>query len=371
MIIEVFGWILVAALGALFIAQSLNIRNYLRPQKAAGELPPLSILVPARNEERSIRECVSSLLLQEYPGGSVEVIVLNDGSTDRTGDILTQLTLTSDRLRVVDGESLPSGWNGKVWSCHQLSRVASGAFLLFTDADTIHTPDAAARSVSEAIARKAGLYSLMPRQITESIAERITIPLLNFFFLTFFPSFMLERSRDPKFAAANGQFMLFNRDSYERIGGHAAVKSTVVDDLSLARQIRLAGDRLVVGDGNDLVSCRMYQEGTEIIRGFSKNLYAAVGASAPRAAGIAATLLLLFVAPPVLLIVNGSFSALLATLLGLWMRVRSAVRSGEEIFYSLLHPISILIAVGLLLRSTWAGVRGETVTWKDRPTLPG
>jgi len=370
MIVDIVGWILVAGLFALFIVQSLNIRNYARPQKSDGTLPPLSILVPARNEERSIGECVSSLLAQEYPG-SLEVVVLDDGSTDRTREILTQLTLTSSRLRVIAGESLPSDWNGKVWACHQLSRSAAGAWMLFTDADTIHAPDAAARSVAEAIARNAGLLSLMPRQITLTIAERLTIPLLNFFYLTFFPGFMLERSSDPKFAAANGQFMLFRREAYDRIGGHESVRSTVIDDLSLAKEIRRASQRLVIGDGNELVSCRMYHDRNEIVRGFSKNLYAAVGASAPRAIGISGMLLLLFVGPPILLVTTTSFPALIATLLGIWLRVRTALRTGEEMFYSLLHPISILIAVAMLLRSTWAGVRGERVTWKDRPTLPG
>lgn len=370
--LEILLWTICGLLAALLVIQSMNIRIFDRPQRddSGAGLSSLSILVPARNEERSLRECVASLIAQRYRG-DIEIIVLDDESTDRTGEILTQLSLTTPRLRVLKGAPLPPGWNGKLWACHQLAREARGEWLLFTDADTVHDPDAAESSVSTAVARGIDLLSLMPRQQTGTHAEHLTVPLLNFYFVTFFPQFMLERTAHAKFHAANGQFLLFRRSAYEDIGGHERVRTTVVDDLALAREIRRNGLKLAVLDGSRLVTCRMYRSSREVIDGFTKNAFAAFDSSGVAAIGTAALLLSLFILPPVAFLATRSFESGIATLLGIWLRLRVSARMLERIGYAFAHPLSILFSVILLMRSMWFARSGRRVEWKDRAVRPG
>jgi chlorobactene glucosyltransferase len=366
--LELFLWMICGFLLTLLVIQSINIRLFDRPQRDRNdsELPFLSILVPARNEERSIRECITSLLAQRYDG-EIEVLVLDDESTDRTSELLQQLSLASARLRVLKGAPLPPGWNGKLWACHQLAQEAQGEWLLFTDADTEHHASSAESSVSTAMRRGIDLLSLMPRQRTGTALEHLVVPLLNFYVVTLFPQFMLERTGDERFHAANGQFLLFHRKAYDAIGGHAKVRSTVVDDLSLAREIRRARLRLAVLDGSRLVECRMYRSGREVVEGFTKNSYAALRSNRAVFAVTTLFLLTVFVVPPIALIVTRSFEAMIATLLGLWLRLRVSVRMLERVEFALLHPVSILLSTALLMRSMWYARNQRTVEWKNRP----
>lgn len=352
------GVLIAVAILALAVAQHFNLRGYrrLRALPAPASSPAVSILIPARDEEANIEAVVRSLA-----GRGGELIVLDDHSSDATAAILDRLRRELP-LRVIAGEPLPAGWKGKNWACHQLARAATGEYLLFTDADTRHD-GAVETAVALAQETSADLLSLMPRQLTESSLERMTIPLMDFFFVTFFPSFMLERSRDPRFAAANGQFLLFTRAAYDAIGGHESIRDSVVDDLALARRIREKGLTLRVADGHDVVSCRMYRNGSEVIAGFSKNLYAAVGGTPLHAFGIGALMFALFVAP-LLLAMTGSLSALAALAAGIGLRMRSDIRAGHSPLLSILHPVSIAIAVAVLARSAIRARRG--VVWKGR-----
>ncbi len=365
-IVDWTGWIASGALALLLFVQFANTRYFVIPRRRAlDRWPSLSVLVPARNEERSIRACISSLALQDYDG-EVEVLVLDDHSEDGTAGIVEQLTIAHPHVRLLRGEALPEGWRGKNWACEQLGRAARGEMLLFTDADTIHEQGAAAALVSHAREEDVDLLSLMPRQILGSLPEALTVPLLHFFYLTFFPRFMLEKTEDPRFHAANGQLLLFDRSAWEQIGGHASIASSVVDDLDLAKRIREEGLRLDVVDGRYIVSCRMYRSWTEVFEGFTKNLHAALGRSTLRALFVAAMLIGLFVVPPVVAIATASFPWILATIIGLFLRLRTSVRSGEPLPLALLHPASILIAAILLLRSTWYAESGRPTSWKGR-----
>lgn len=363
----IVGWAIVVALALLFVVQKKNfdllaLRTVDEP---SSEWPSVSVLVPVRDEAHNIRRCVASLVSMEYPG-ELEILVLDDGSTDETAAIVTQLAAIHPRVQLLRGSDLPSGWRGKNWACHQLQQRAKGVLLLFTDAGTEHEPHSLTTAVDEAYERDADLLSLMPRQETVTFGEQLLLPLLNFFLLTFFPSFMLERSRDPKFHAANGQFLLFRRDAYDAIGGHEAIKESIVDDLSLARRVREKRLRLAVADGSSIVRCRMYRSLGEVITGFSKNLYAATGANALRAALIALLLAMLFLVPPVLLVVTRAFPFVVATILGIWLRLRVDVRTATRFEAALLHPIAIAVAIALLALSTARAIMGKPVAWKGR-----
>lgn len=344
------GLLILIALAALLIIQQLNLRVFTRPRGDAAAR--VSVLIPARDEERSIEACVRSLAAEQ----PYELIVLDDGSSDRTSEIAR-----SSGAKVIAGQPLPPGWRGKNWACAQLARAATGDLLLFCDADTVHAPQSVRAAAARMLDEKLDLLSLMPRQRCGTFLERLTIPLLDFFYLTFFPAFLLRISDDPRFAAANGQFLLFTRAAYESIGGHASIRSSVVDDLALARRVREARLRLAVADGHELVECRMYRSGAEVIAGFSKNLYAALGESTPRAIGVALMLLGLFVVPPIVAMVTRSWPWIAATLAGLILRLRAT----RDLF-ALLHPLSILIAVAVLLRSMLLTLAGRPQLWKGR-----
>jgi chlorobactene glucosyltransferase len=246
-------------------------RLAVHPVSAPANGPLVSVIIPARNEERTIERCVRSLLAQRYP--SFEILVLNDRSTDRTGQILERLAAEDARLRVLEGQPRPEGWVGKCWAAFQAANQARGAWLLFLDADTYHQPAALASSLAFAQAHGADLLSLLPRQELGTFWERALLPAIFGVILTFGGS--PAEVNDPRNAAAkaNGQFMLFRTEVYRRIGGHESVKDEMVDDFALARRVKGTGHRLLLAEGWCLVSTRMYRSLSEIWEGFSKNSY--------------------------------------------------------------------------------------------------
>jgi len=253
--------------------------NYLTVRRldrypAAAKFPPVSVLVPARNEAGNIETCISSLLAQDYPDFSV--LVLDDHSTDGTGAILARLNDLDGgrRLRVLPGTALPSGWLGKHWACHQLHQAADGELLLFTDADTRHAPDMLRASVSAMAAESADLLTAFPRQQVVSWGERLLVPFIGFGILTFIPVRLVQRLRWPALSVTIGQFMLFRRDAFEAVGGFAAVRDDVVDDMALGRRIIASGREWRLLDGTRHVSCRMYRGFWQAVDGFAKSLFA-------------------------------------------------------------------------------------------------
>jgi chlorobactene glucosyltransferase len=339
-----------------------------------GDLPFVSVLVPARNEEHSIEACVLSLLQQHYPG--FEVIVLDDSSEDRTGEILLSLQQVSGkRFRLVRGQPLPEGWHGKAWACRQLADAAAGELLLFTDADTRHKPDTLFRSVAAMQQSGVDMLTLTPYQEMEGFWEKLVIPLVYFILMSYLPLRMVRISPGTAFCSAIGQFMLFRRDIYRRIGGHGAVRDAIVEDVWLCRAVKKAGGRVSVFNGVDALNCRMYRTPGEIIRGFSKNLFAGLGYNT---AGLFA-LIILTVAFHVLpwgFLAFSLFSGnsglalfqlpLLQILLAMLCRVIIAVWFRQQPVFALLHAFSQLVLVGIALNS-FAIVRfGKGPEWKGR-----
>ena len=220
------------------------------------ELPFVSVLIPARNEERSIKECVESLLNQNYK--KFEVVVLNDNSEDGTGVILEELRNKYKELKIINGKPLPEGWSGKNYACHQLYNASKGEYILFTDADTVHFKDSIINSVTRSVNRKADLYSLIPKMTLNTLAEKIIMPGLHFTTFAMLPYYLAETLKSPAFAMGVGPFLLFKRSAYESIGGHEALKNHLVEDVGLAKNIKRSGYKVVVNKGLDIYSCRMY-----------------------------------------------------------------------------------------------------------------
>lgn len=254
----------------------LNWLTLPRPQTndAPTAWPPVAVLVPARNEEANIRRCVTSLLAQDYP--DFTVWVLDDDSTDGTWAILTEMAAWDDRLHIGRSAPLPAGWLGKNWVCHQLAAQVPERYrlLLFVDADTWHVPDMLQASVATLLRRGYDLLSLLPRQVTHTLAEMLTVPLLPWAVLSHFPLWLTLHRSWPALSIAVGQHMLWRREAYRWVGGHAAVRNAVTEDIVLARRATGAGLRVALLPAAGRVTCRMYQNTSQAIEGFSKNLFA-------------------------------------------------------------------------------------------------
>lgn len=261
-----------------FFSGSVLLLNLLTFRRPTGMLPNpapfVSIVVPARNEALNIEACVRSLLAQDYP--NFEVVVLDDNSEDETGAILAAILQEQGekgRLRVLSGTPLPHGWAGKNWACHQLalaSRDVTEGYLLFTDADTVHHPACLRRAVAEATRDNLALLSLFPEQEVVTPAEQLVVPLLSLQILGYLPLLAMEYHPLPDVAAANGQYLLFQRNVYFAMGGHQAIAPEIAEDVSLARLSKRWG-RIRMANGAGLVRCRMYRNGAEVIRGFRRS----------------------------------------------------------------------------------------------------
>jgi chlorobactene glucosyltransferase len=273
---------LLALLGVRLVS-NMRFLRWVRRQAAlpAAQLPRVSVLIPARNEAGTITACVTSLLDQQYT--DVEIIVLDDGSTDGTGQMLDALSARHPRLRVLHTcDDPPPGWTGKNFACHRLAAQASGDWLLFTDADTLHAPDSILQGITAATSLDTALVSAMPHQRTESWSEHILVS----FIVDFLPLIAVDlralwRGSSGQ-TVANGQYLLVNARRYRATGGHTAIRSALIDDFALARQFRARGFSVALVDGTHMLSCRMYRRASAVWDGFSKNL---LGAVAPSSAG--------------------------------------------------------------------------------------
>lgn len=291
------------ATALLLAARASRVANGLvriPPEAPRAALPALSVIVPARDEERTIERCVRSLLAQTL---DAEIIVVDDRSTDRTPEILATLQREASRVRVVRGEPLPDGWIGKPWALAQGVRAAHGEWLLFTDADSWHHPAACASVLGFAVDRGADAVTLGTYQELGTLGERATLPSVLGLILLACGSFEdLNDPRKPDAALANGQYILVRRAAYEALGGHAALRGAIVEDVGFARRLKADGRfRLLIAGGEHLVRVRMYDSLGAVWRGFTKNFYAGAEGNAGALAGAAAAMALLSVVPAALL----------------------------------------------------------------------
>lgn len=339
----------------------------------ARQAPFLSVLIPARDEQANIEACVRSLLAQEY--ASFEVLVLDDASTDGTAEILSRLAAESTRLQVLQGEPLPEGWLGKNWACHQLAQAARGDFLLFLDADTRADPRFLSDVAALACHARLDYFSGVPRQEALTLAEQLTVPMLPWIAHSLTPVPLIRALPLAFLASAVGQCMFFRRAAYERIGGHAAVRSVIVEDFALARRVKRFGLRWDLVDVSPRLTTRMYHSLPQAWDGFSKSLFEAFGNNLPVFAFVWAWMLLVFWQPWVVLVLSllgrplAGFSPLLALLTillqsGLW--AVTALRFRSPLLQTLLYPLTIAFFAAAAARSAWRRLRSRPLAWKGR-----
>jgi chlorobactene glucosyltransferase len=340
--------------------------------------PPLvSLVIPARNEARNIRRCVESALGSRYP--RLEVIVVDDHSTDETGTIAAELASSDARLRVITPPVLPAGWFGKQWACAAGAAAAHGELLGFMDADTWQAPDLVTRVVHAMRARGSDLLSVAGMQELGSFWERMIQPQIFAIMLQRFGGTeLVNRSRNVSQKIANGQCIWVRRDTYDVLGGHAAVKHEVAEDLALAQLWFRSGRTVTLVLGLSQLSTRMYTSLRELIDGWGKNIYAGGRKAMPLGAvGRAIFPLLLVtpglfgVVPPIVLALGllgvvGSAAltwAAIATTANLvwWLLVYAWLRLSPV--YALLHPLGAAMVLYIALGAI---VRGRRVRWKER-----
>jgi glycosyltransferase involved in cell wall biosynthesis len=329
----------------------------------------VSVLVPARDEEKHIEACVRAVAASEHP--LLEIVVYDDQSTDGTRAILERLQEEIDELRIVDGIGVPDGWVGKPHACHQLARHAHGDLLVFIDADTLLMPDGIGRIVSCLQDEEAAVVTAMPRQRMETLGERLMIPLLLLTYTSWFPLALVAKSRDPRFVAANGQLLAVTREAYREIGGFAAVGREIVDDVAFCRNAKERGARVVFADGSHMAECRMYGSFAELWRGFSKNIYEGIGGTPIALAVTVALYAGVFVVPYLALVAAAvaAPSLLVAALLGVafnvFTRALLLLSHRHPIEGLLLHPVSVVALLALAANSFRWSRRGA-LRWAGR-----
>lgn len=231
----------------------------------------VSVLIPVRNEEDNIEECLQSISQQSY--SNLEILVLDDQSTDQTSEIVLSHAQKENPLKFIRGEELPAGWTGKNWACSQLYKESKGDYFLFIDADVRLSETAISSALKEIEGNKVGMLSVFPTQIIKSPGEWFIVPLMNWFLLTLLPLNFIYKIKSKKFTAANGQFMIWDRRSYERIGGHRSVYNQIVEDMELAKKAKEHNIPIITLLGGKLVKCRMYSNFFSAFNGFTKNFY--------------------------------------------------------------------------------------------------
>jgi len=368
----------IIAAGLLFfmINVILNLRSLKKPGKDSvmpEPAPLVSVLVPARDEETNIETCLESLRKQDYP--NYEILVLDDNSTDNTSNIVSRIAAGDDRVRLVKGEPLPEGWGGKSFACYQLAERASGSWLLFVDADTVHTSDMLRKVIAMAHKLKPSLLSGFPRQLTSSLPQKIVIPVFYFILLIFLPLWWLHRSKEPKPSMAIGQFLLFPREEYWRIGGHEAVKSKILEDVCLGIEVSRHGGRHLAANLSEVVSCNMYRSLGAMWDGFLRAIYSVAGLSL---VGLVALLLVgyaFFLAPfywlwhqwaivSVPIELRGVIFFQVAVLL--IMRWLVDNRFKAPVVSSLLHPIGFSFFMVCTICACFRRAVGAGIQWKER-----
>jgi len=360
------AWISFFLAAGPFLLGLANLLIYRCPAPSAKEgasgRPHVSVLIPARNEEANIGGAVACVLASE--GVELEVVVLDDGSTDRTPDILR--AVADPRLRIAASPGLPAGWSGKQHACQALGRLAVHELMVFVDADVRLAPDALARMAGFMQRHPSlGLASGFPAQVTVTWAEQLLLPLIHFLLLAYLPMAAMRRRLSPGLGAGCGQLFIARRSLYERAGGHAAIRASLHDGIQLPRAFRRAGIMTGLFDAAPFARCRMYHSAAEVWEGLSKN--ATEGMARPLALPVWTAILGGGqVLPAVLALAAPSAPAFAALAAGIGLRLVLAARFGAPVLSALLHPLGVLALLGVQWAALARAASGRPATWRGR-----
>ncbi|TFV86537.1 glycosyltransferase family 2 protein [Blastococcus sp. CT_GayMR16] len=354
----------ISVAGAVHAA--INVALLRRPP---ADPPPVrrrvTVVLPARDEADQVGGCLAALLDQRGVD-DLRVVVVDDGSTDGTADLVR--AVPDPRIRLVTADPPPPGWLGKPHACAvgvDAADRADDSIVAFVDADVRLFPDALAGAIAVLDRHRLDLVSPWPRQLAGSAAERLVQPLQQWLWATTLPLRIAERSPRPSLAAANGQFLVLTRSGYDRAGGHGAVRGEVLEDIALLRAVKRSGGRGGPVDGSRLAACRMYDGWPALRDGYAKSLWGAVGGSPVASTAAAVVLTAVWVVPP-LAALRGSRAGLLGYVAGTAGRAVVAAGTGGRLWPdTLAHPLSVLV-LDLLMAHSVIGRRRGTLRWRGR-----
>ena len=367
-------------LAAIPAALSLaNLRVFRPAPVPRTPVPPrVSVLVPARDEAAAIAACVEALLASRAV--ELEVVVLDDASTDGTADIVAGLAARDGRVRLVRGRPLPAGWCGKQHACAQLAEAAAFDTWVFLDTDVTLVPEGVGRCVAFLDASGAALVSGFPRQLTGAVLDWLLLPLIHFVLLGFLPVARSRIDPSPGLAAGCGQLFVTRRDAYARAGGHAAIRSSLHDGIKLPRAYRRAGLATDIFDASDIASCRMYARSVDVWKGLAKNATEGIGAPAtivPFTILLAGGQILPFALLAVGLAAGfvgwpawAAPAAVAAAALAYLPRVLAAVRFGQSATSVLVHPLGVAVLLAIQWASLVRRCLGLKTAWRGRTLDP-
>jgi hypothetical protein len=337
-----------------------NLRLFRVPARYPGR-PGISVLIPARNEEKNIGDAVAAVLRSE--GVDIELMVLDDASTDRTGEILR--SIDDPRLRIASAPALPSGWSGKQHACFRLAEQARHELVVFLDADVRLAPDALSRMAGYMERNDVAMASGFPWQITVGWSEKLLLPLIHFLLLGYLPFRRMARDRAPHFGAGCGQLVIVRRAAYFTTGGHSAIRASMHDGLTLPRAFRKASFMTGLFDATPFAACRMYDSTGSVWEGLTKN--ATEGMAKPVALPIWSFLLAGgHVLPFVLMCMSPSITAAAACLCSLGLRLILARRFRQSVLSAVLQPVGVSALLLLQWAALLRALSGRKATWRGR-----
>lgn len=345
----------------LFIALGNLIFETSLPVSEEVSTIPVSVLIPARNEENNISRILNDLIHQKYR--NIEVIVFNDQSEDKTAEIVSEYIQRDDRIRLVNSSGLPDGWLGKNYACHSLSTHSAGKYLLFLDADVRIGNNIINDAVAYSEKFDLGLLSIFPKQIIKSIGERITVPNMNYILVSLLPLIFVRKLKYSSLAAANGQFMFFPADVYHTVMPHQLMKGNKVEDILIARELKKRKYKIACLLGDNRISCRMYNGFKDSVSGFSKNVTQFFGGSFTLAVlfwivttfGILA--ILFFLPGPLCLVYLAAYFL---------TRIVISAASHQNVFYNLILFIPLQLSLGLFIYRAFINKYFRKLEWKGR-----
>jgi chlorobactene glucosyltransferase len=371
--------IIIAVILVLILANLILNLKHLKSPSTASKLPQnapfVSVLIPARNEEANIAQCLDSLCKQDYP--HYEIIVLDDASTDQTAPIVNWFAARNKCLKIITGQPLPPGWSGKNYACHQLAKGAKGEWLLFVDADTMHAPHMLRSITALALELNPSLLSGFPQQVSESFIMKLFTPVWYFILMAWCPLWWMQNPKRHMPSIAIGQFMLFSRREYNRIGGHEAIKSKVLEDIWLGIEVYKNGGKHIAVDLSEVVFCKMYDNVRGIWNGLTRSVYAIAEFSS------LALIFLIFMAficflVPFYSLLHGSFFSdvgaavavivilqIVLTYLTRWL-ADSHFNHNFSVPSVFLHPIGIIFLILIVANAITRKTLGAGISWKER-----
>lgn len=358
---EYVAYIVIAFTSIQLMVAFVNFMFKQKLGKASKSNKLVSVLIPARNEEKNISKIIGDLLFQDY--SNIEILVFDDQSTDKTAEIVRAIAKKHDNMQLISSEGLPNGWLGKNYACHSLALRAKGNYLLFVDADVRIKNNVIGQTLHFAEKHKLSLVSVFPKQTMNNNGEYATVPIMNYILLTLLPLILVRKLGLPSLAAANGQYMFFEAETYKETRPHETMKSEKVEDIKIARFYKKRKLSIACLANETDIKCRMYGSYKESLNGFSKNVTTFFGNSTLLAILFWLITTLGFI--PILL-VYGSTGLALYLVAIIIIHILVSITSRQSVAKNLTYLVIQQLSLGLIIAKSIYNQTRKQYIWKGR-----